>query len=410
MHRSPEAADLPLLSAPRHPIHLVTDVATWHHTLDLLGEGTGPLALDVERASGFRYSSRAYLVQLYRRGSQNFIVDPVEVPDLSALSRQFAESEWILHAAHQDLPSLRELGVEPLNLFDTELGARIAGLPRVGLQGAVADLLGLRLAKEHSAADWSTRPLPAEWLNYAALDVEILPDLRDVISAHLEAEGKHEWAQEEFHAVLRMEPSSRGPEPWRRLSGLHQVRGQRALAVARELWLAREQLAEELDTAPGRLVPDRSLIAAVLAAPPHKKALAELSSFHGRQAKRELERWWSAIERGRQTDDLPTLKAPGDSLPPPRAWLDKNPEGARRLALARDALSRLAQAHRMPSENLLSPDTLRRLSWSPPSPLTRDSLQSALRERGARPWQVALTVGAIQESFLEAEALSVTSL
>lgn len=406
MSQESESPELPLLSAPRHPIDVVTDRTSWHRTLDLLAGGTGPIAIDVERASGFRYSPRAYLVQLYRRGSHNFIVDPVEIPDLSELSRQFVDAEWILHAAHQDLPSLRNLGVSPETIFDTELGARIAGLPRVGLQGAVEDLLGLRLAKEHSAADWSTRPLPPSWIDYAALDVEILPDLRDVIAAHLEAAGKEGWAQEEFQAVLRMEPPTRGPEPWRRLSGLHQVRGQRALAIARSLWLSREELAQELDIAPGRLVPDRALIAAVLASPPTKRALADLSSFHGRYAKREMNRWWEAIEQGRQTEDLPSLKAPGDSLPPPRAWMDKNPDAARRLTIARDAIARIAASHHIPGENLLSPETLRRLSWSPPLPLTLESVSRALDDRGVRQWQRNLTAGVVLEGFLEAAALS----
>jgi len=234
---SPETPSAPLrpLSAPDQGLEVVTSAEAWKKVLDVVAGGTGPIALDVERASGFRYSQRAYLVQIYRRGGTNFLVDPLEVPDLSSFTTRFGDEEWVLHAARQDLASLREVGMSPTRLFDTELGARLAGLSRVGLQGSVEDLLGVQLAKEHSAADWSTRPLPEGWLNYAALDVELLPDLRDAISRTLEEAGKSELAREEFDAIIYEPPPAARAEPWRRLSGLHQVRGARGLAIAREL-------------------------------------------------------------------------------------------------------------------------------------------------------------------------------
>lgn len=114
------------------PIVLVETQEQWQAARDDLAAGEGPLAVDAERASGFRYSQRAYLVQLYRRGSANYLVDPIAVSDLSELTREFAHLEWIIHAAHQDLPCLREVGVNPTRLFDTELVGRLVGLERVG--------------------------------------------------------------------------------------------------------------------------------------------------------------------------------------------------------------------------------------------------------------------------------------
>ena len=214
-------------ATPQVPIVVVEDRAGFRQALDDLNAAEGPLAVDAERASGFRYSQRAYLVQVHRAGSANYLIDPLGVGDLGDLTAEFSGVEWIIHAAHQDLPCLREVGVDPQLLFDTELGARLAGLARVGLQGVVEDVLGLRLAKEHSAADWSTRPLPESWLTYAALDVELLPRVRDEIHRILEEQNKLDIALEEFDAQLSLSASPARTEPWRRLSGLHQIRGPR---------------------------------------------------------------------------------------------------------------------------------------------------------------------------------------
>ena len=400
-----DPAPLPLLRAPRHGIELVSSTDAWQRALDALSSGSGPLALDVERASGFRYSQRAYLVQIYRRGTTNYLVDPIEIPDLAEFTERFSDEEWILHAARQDLPNLRELGMEPATVFDTELGARLAALSRVGLQGSVEDLLGISLAKEHSAADWSTRPLPPEWLDYAALDVELLPDLRDAIASTLDTQGKTDIAREEFHAILTEAPPVRRAEPWRRLSGLHQVRGARGLAIARELWSAREQRAQELDVAPGRLIPDRSIVHAASEKPSSKSALLALPNFHGRASHKEAARWWEAIERGLTTTELPPLRGSGDSLPPPRSWADKAPEAHRRFVVARDLVNTAAERMNIPAENLLTPEHLRRLCFSPDDPTRPSAIDTQLERLGARRWQRDVVVPLIVEAFSQARQL-----
>jgi ribonuclease D len=162
-------------------------------TLAALVAGTGPLAVDAERAHGFRYTQRAYLLQLRRAGAGTHLIDPTAfdgTPALAELGAALADTEWIIHAASQDLPCLFEVGMTPSSLFDTELAARLLDYPRVALGTMLEELLGVRLLKEHSAADWSTRPLPAEWLTYAALDVELLVELRNVLAEQLVAAGK----------------------------------------------------------------------------------------------------------------------------------------------------------------------------------------------------------------------------
>ncbi len=181
-----------------------------------LREGTGPVAVDAERASGFRYGHRAFLVQLRRNKAGTVLIDPIACPDLSGVDQTLAGTEAVLHAASQDLPCLADLGLRPGLLFDTELAGRLLGYPRVGLGTLVEEVLGLTLEKTHSAADWSSRPLPEEWLRYAALDVEVLVELRDALAAQLEEQGKTGWAEQEFAAVLAARPAAPRPDPWRR--------------------------------------------------------------------------------------------------------------------------------------------------------------------------------------------------
>ncbi|WP_092667457.1 HRDC domain-containing protein [Agrococcus carbonis] len=384
------------------PLEVIADAESLKAAADRLHAGSGPVAVDAERANGFRYSARAYLVQVHRRGAGTVLVDPVAVDDLTRLQEAIGGEEWIIHAASQDLPCLREVGLEPARLFDTELGARLAGFDRVGLAAVTERLVGLRLRKEHGASDWSTRPIPRSWLEYAALDVEVLPDARDALAEELTRQGKQELAEQEFAYALERRPKPPAAEPWRRLSGIHAIRDRRQLAVARELWLARDELARETDTAPGRLVPDRSLLAAAIADPESKGRLAARKDFTGRASRAELDRWWAAIERGRAREELPPLRVRSDEPPPPRFWKQRRPEADARLKAARAAVQEVADALSMPSENLLMPDTLRRVAWEPTEP-TAEAVAQVLRERDAREWQVAATAQRIAAAFVEAD-------
>ncbi|MFZ4895842.1 HRDC domain-containing protein [Plantibacter sp. Mn2098] len=370
-------------------------------SLETLAAGTGPFALDAERASGYRYSQRAYLIQVYRRGAGVFLYDPPAIGSMAELGALIQGEVSILHAASQDLACLREVGIDPSELFDTELGARLLGLDRVGLGAVVEEVLGIHLAKEHSAADWSTRPLPESWLEYAALDVELLVDVYDDMVRRLAEADKTEIARQEFQATLARETKAPRAEPWRRLSGVHAIRGLRNLAVARELWLARDALARERDTAPGRLIPDASLTAAAKVNPPTKRDLLAIKDFRGRTSRSDSDVWWNAIATGQSTEDLPVSRPASDTLPPPRSWSDKNPEAHERYTEARARITERAEALHMPVENLLTPETLRRLSWNPPAELTADAVAAALRNHDARPWQIDATAQTIADAFVE---------
>jgi ribonuclease D len=368
-----------------------------------LAAGTGPIAVDTERASGYRYSQRAYLVQLRREGAGTFLVDPIALHGrLEPLAEAINDTEWVLHAASQDLPCLAELNLRPTTLFDTELAGRLAGYERVALGTLVELLLGYHLEKGHGAADWSQRPLPMDWLTYAALDVELLVPLRERLETELTAQGKLDWALEEFDAVRTAAPARPRPEPWRRTSGIHRARNPRQLAAVRALWQARDALARERDIAPGRVLPDRAVLDAALAGVQDEAELVKLPVFRGRAQRRLAGTWAKAL---RSAHELPRTELPDpapqhEGPPPPNRWADKDPDAAARLSAARTALAAIATAHTLPVENLLQPDLVRRTCWSPPEESADESaVAAALRAGGAREWQLKLTATALAQAL-----------
>ncbi|MGW1657489.1 HRDC domain-containing protein [Streptomyces atratus] len=397
-------APIPLLE-PREGIPpVVASDDALARVIAAFAAGSGPVAVDAERASGYRYGQRAYLVQLRRDGAGSALIDPVGCPDLSGLGSALSGSEWILHAATQDLPCLREIGMTPTGLFDTELAGRLAGFPRVGLGAMVESVLGYSLEKGHSAVDWSTRPLPDPWLRYAALDVELLIDLRNALEDELDRQGKLEWAREEFDAIASAPPAPPRKDPWRRTSGMHKVRRRRQMAVVRELWTARDQVARRRDISPGKVLGDAAIVEAALALPPNTQALTALPGFGHRMGRRQLEQWQAAIDRAKALPDA-ELPQPGQTVagpPPPRAWADKDPAAAARLSAARAAVSGLAERLHMPQENLITPDTVRRVCWEPPKNPTSDAIESALTGYGARRWQIEQVAPLLVQALMSA--------
>lgn len=394
------------------PADGVPDVVRTREDLDeatrALASGTGPLAVDTERAQGFRYTAKAYLIQLRRAGAGTVLVDPTAFEegavraDLSELGRAVADAEWIIHAASQDLPCLAEVGLVPRRLFDTELAGRLLGLPRVSLGALTERALGKSLAKEHSAADWSKRPLPLGWLSYAALDVELLVELRAWETDQLDAAGKADWAAQEFAHLAEhaADPVLRRAEPWRRTAGVHDVRTPRGLAVVRELWLTRDDIAARLDKAPGRVLGDRAIselaIKAEAAASPvlGREGLRAVSGFSWRQASRFEAEWLAALERAAALPrtDLPVTRPPLAGPPAPRQWGRRFPEAFARWERVRPATVALAEELNLPVENLIGPEAVRRLAWEPPAEISTEAVDAALAASGARAWQRDLVV------------------
>jgi len=399
-------APLPLLERPRvDQVIFVDTKAALSEAVSTMSKSKGPFAVDAERASGFKYSQRAYLIQIHRSGTPIYLIDPAAIsPEASpepfeALGALMASDEWILHAASQDIPCLRELGIHPTTVFDTELGSRIGGLPRVGLGAVTENLLGLKLAKEHSAVDWSIRPLKEDWLNYAALDVDVLLELREALHSHLVLQSKLEWARQEFAQVVNAPPKPPKVDRWRGMTGLHEVKDSKSLSVAESLWLHREELAVKLDVSPGRLIPDYSIVAVAKTTPKSKPELAGSKSFAGRASRSYLDLWWRAIETGLKNLNPPPIRLPQVGIPNHRIWANRFPEADARLKSARLVIASISEEHNIPAENLLTPDYLRQMAWEPPAELSATTVGDALSALGARPWQVELLANLLAEAL-----------
>ena len=368
----------------------------------LLAGGHGAFAVDAERASGFRYSNRAYLIQIRRAGAGTVLIDPVShggdsLTVLRPVADVLSEDEWILHAADQDLPCLAEVGMRPPAVYDTELAGRLAGFDRVNLAAMTQRLLGVGLAKGHGAADWSRRPLPAAWLNYAALDVEVLIDLREAIAGLLAEQGKTAWAAEEFDYLRTagQDPPMTRRDRWRRTSGIHKVRNERALAAVRELWTVRDEIAQRRDIAPGRILPDSAIIEAATADPKTLDDLTALPIFGGKRQRRSASTWLAALRVARENPSAAAEAEPPNGPPAPARWARRRPEAAVRLDAARAALRELSERVNVPAENLVTPDLIRRLCWDWDDVITGDvaaAIDRFLAAGQARNWQRELTV------------------
>ncbi|MEE3850521.1 HRDC domain-containing protein [Gordonia sp. LSe1-13] len=406
--QEPEEEPTTPLLAPAEGVPPVLVTATeFAAAAEAIAAADGPIAVDTERASGYRYSQRAYLIQIRRAGAGTFLLDPIEDPaGLAPVIAALDGPEWVLHAADQDLPCLREVGFVCRELYDTELAGRLLGLSRVNLAAMVAQFLGLGLVKGHGAADWSRRPLPADWLNYAALDVEVLIELRDAMDAALVEAGKDRWAREEFQFVLDRPPAPPRPDRWRKTSNIHTIKNTRTLAAVRELWTAREEVAQRRDVAPGRVLPDSAIVTAATANPATHAELTRLPVFGGPRQRRQARIWLGALERARDLPDaeLPPRKSPTIGLPPINRWDQRNPEAAARAARARPVIKEIAEANALPVENLLAPDVVRQLCWEGVDlPASPEAVDARLAAEGARPWQRDLTVDALAATLNEVE-------
>jgi ribonuclease D len=395
-----------LLETPRLKIQLVASNQTMQDFLQELKTTSFPVALDAERASGFRYGQKAYLLQVAIKGSCIFLIDPVAdyAPELwTDFISTIGSTPWIIHAASQDLPCLTELGITPSKILDTELSARLLGLPRVALGTLTEHYLQLRLAKEHSAVDWSERPLPATWLNYAALDVDVLFELWAAIEADLVAKDKTEIANAEFEYLLSPAPKAQKVDRWRSMTGLHEVKDQRDLTIAKHLWLAREELAIEKDVAPSRLIPDSSIVAAVKEHPKSRSELASLKTFAGRASRTFIDTWWKAIEEGTNTRNLVEVRPKATGIPNHRNWPQKFPKAHARLMASKEMLAKISSEQEIPQENILNPEALRGICFEPPELISKESIAEALAKSYVRNWQIELVSKGLVETLVVRE-------
>lgn len=421
-----------LQAEPRGGVPDVIDtVQQYRRYCSALRGSTGALAADAERASGFRYGHEDWLIQFKRDGAGIGLLDPVALTragaDWSEFDDAVADATWVIHDASQDLPGFAQIGLRPRALFDTEIAARLLGMHRFGLAAVTEQYLGVTLAKEHSAADWSYRPLPRDWRNYAALDVELLIELESLMSADLKRQGKDGWAREEFEHALHegLRPRREHPTPWMRISHINVLsRDRRGLAVAKALWEERDRLARRYDIAPGLLLSDAAIIEAAQRKPHNAREFRAIRSLNervrihtGGEQDKMFERY-APIQRAVKPSTWKAVIQEALALPPSRwpsppaaagdaqgnaprsmkVWAAKHPDRLRRLQAARRVITRIAEDTRTPAEMIVKPQIIRNLCWTD-EPERRD-VAAFLAEQGARRWQVSLVAASVSRAIM----------
>jgi ribonuclease D len=383
-----EADFLTHITKPIRNFQLIVSQESLIDCCNNLEKDEQPYAIDAERASGFKYSQRAYLLQISSATSDIYLIDPTSIKDLTPLRQLLNNKSWILHAATQDLPCLFELELKPGEIFDTELAARLLSRPHVGLGGLLEDELQITLDKEHSAADWSKRPLPQDWLVYAALDVEFLHQLRKTLTRQLSENNKLDLAQQEFKALCSWQVPGLRNDPWRRTSGMHVVKGGQDSAIVRQIWLKRDEIAQQRDIAPGRVLNDAGIVEIAAKKPKTVQELKELTSIKYRPAKNDAEIWFEQLQIALQLspDQWPVKKKGAETYPAPKSWLEKRPEAYHRLQFVKTQLQKMSEELLIPVEHLCAPDLVKKWCWDKPND-ELEIINEWLLSQGARAWQ-----------------------
>lgn len=265
--------------------------------------GVPLLAVDTESNSLYAYYEQVCLIQLSTR-ERDYIVDPLALDDLSPLGEVLADpaTEIIFHAAEYDVISLkRDFGFRFGRLFDTMMAARICGWEQVGLGAILEAQFGVQAAKHYQRANWSVRPLPAEQLRYAQMDTHYLPALRDILAGELEALGRTDEAQEIFAALAELPPAEYefDPEGYWRINGVQKLRPSQ-MAIVRELYLTRDELARRRDQPAFKIFTDRALVELAQLQPRRLGDLDAVRALSGRQARRYGDAIIQAVARGKE--------------------------------------------------------------------------------------------------------------
>lgn len=451
-----------LLKEPREGVPEVIDtLEAYKEYCNLLAAGSGPLAADAERASGFRYGHEDWLIQFKRKGAGIGLLDPIALGKLGVDWHEFNEAvgdaPWIIHDSMQDLPGFFDIGLRPRALFDTEIAAKLLGRKRFGLSSVTEYYLGLTLAKEHSAADWSYRPLPRDWRNYAALDVELLIELEEVMSGELKKQGKISWANQEFAHLLSKGAQKKAPHPnpWLRISHISVLMHDKiGLMIAKELWQKRDELARQYDIAPTLLLSDAAIIEAGKRKPSNSREfrsiriLNERVRIHtGSEQDKMFERyapiqrkikpnvWKNVIEDAinraksgevaiidyaqssndeddcgcsnessliaKNVQDAQESQDVQESQAAPRSmkyWREHHPKRYERLQNVKRSLIKISEDTHTPSEVIIKPQIIRNLCWQ--DDVEHINVKEFLDEQGARMWQSDLIAESVTRAIM----------
>jgi ribonuclease D len=221
------------------------------------------IAVDTESNSLHAYREQVCLMQ-FTTPKKDYVVDPLALTDISSLAPIFHNPgiEKIFHAAEYDLICLRrDFGFQFSKLFDTMHAARVLGYQYVGLDNLLAEKFRVKMDKRHQKADWAERPLTPAQLDYARLDTHYLFDLRDLLMAELQEKERLELAQEDFVRACEVEVVKEkvNGSSWKRFAARKDITV-RELTILSELCVSRDQIAEQMNRPPFKVISDAMLL------------------------------------------------------------------------------------------------------------------------------------------------------
>ncbi len=242
--------------------------------------GHDQLGVDTEFMREKTYFAQLCLLQISTRDAI-YCVDPLVENSQEEFWKQLLAGSWVVHSARQDIEVVYQTaGAMPREIFDTQIAAGLLGMPaQVGYAGLVKELFDVDMAKSHTRADWTKRPLAEAVLDYAAEDVEYLLPAADVLSEGLDKKGRLDWARQDSELLL--DPALydiSGAQAVDRLKGARNFRGaKRAAAVRLATW--REEEAIQRNRPRQWIIRDNVLLDIAYKLPSSQRQLAEIEGI-----------------------------------------------------------------------------------------------------------------------------------
>jgi ribonuclease D len=317
-------------------------------SLAVLAERLGSqraFALDTEANPLFAYRERLCLIQISIPG-RDYLVDPLVGLDLAPLSGVFADPgiTKVAHDAEFDIFTLKRAHpFEFAGLFDTKVAAAALGMKQVGLAALLLETAGVELDKRHQRSDWGKRPLTSGQLDYARRDTHYLLPLAELLRGRLRDAGEPTVleAAAEFRRIAALVPEEKRfhPDEFVRIKGSERL-DPLARRTLRELNIARDRIAREIDYPPFKVLGNDVLLALARSRPADLRALQRVPAMSDKLAERWGEPILAAIARAEKLGplaELPKLPANGvDALSAEQRDVYERLRGwRRRTAMAR---------------------------------------------------------------------------
>ena len=265
------------------------------------------IGVDTEFISEGRYEPALCLVQV-ATPEGIWLVDPLEISDLSDLWNIFAEGgrEMVTVAARQEIKfAAAGANAAPARVLDLQIAAGLVGYGYpLSHTNLVLRLLGTKIHGGESFTDWRKRPLAPVQLKYAADDVRYLIRMREKLLDRAAKMQRTAWVEGECAAMIK--DVLREEERWR-VSGSARL-SRRQLAVLRGLWRWRDRSARDLNIPATRVLGDSMLVEIARRSPATPEDLFALRGLDRKLLRQGVDHIIGAVRAAQELpeNELPT--------------------------------------------------------------------------------------------------------